>query len=195
MDHGLTWSAQECSHPSSRAWTHPELQHTTSRDHTDANQFIATQKLMGPRTSWWIYWSSEQLKDATTDMGISVLGLVPLWTWIPNKEGLTPMTTDQSLRFKCNACLRWTLQSSRLTVQPTSRPMSPACAPQYSGVSAASHLSLQQRLRISIGNCSLGLMLPSIHFLFIPLGFYASKHSFLFIPNLNFYICVNVIED
>lgn len=49
--------------------------------------------LMGPRRYWWIYWSSEQLKDTTKDLGISVLGLVPLWTWAPDKEGLTTMIT------------------------------------------------------------------------------------------------------
>lgn len=148
--------SQLCSHPSSRMWTPSELQHTTLWDQTDTNQFTATHNLMGSRRHQWIYRSSEQPKDTAEDMGISVLGLVPLWTWIPPKDGLITMIIN-SHHWELNVMPVLDGHHTALGWLPSlhpPRPMSPSSAPQHSGVPAASHLGLQQRLRTSRGNCS-----------------------------------------
>lgn len=147
--HGLSLSTQESIvFTSFLQDVNTEWQHTTLWDQTDTNQFTATHNLMGSRRHQWIYRSLEQLKDTAEDMGISVLGLVPLWIWIPSKDGLITMRIN-SHHWELNVMPVLDGHHTALGWLPSlhpPRPMFPSSAPQPPTLASSRDLESVQEI-------------------------------------------------
>lgn len=154
--HG-SWSWSHSEHtgvdgfPSSRIWTHSELQHTTLWDQRDTDNSLQ-------HTTSWDQGDADEFTEAQNNYkghGYFGSGFGPSVNMNPTQRGSLQWSPIDQWELNVTPVLEWHHSAvgwshSRIT----SRPMSPSCAPQHSGVPPASHLGLQQRLRTSIGNCS-----------------------------------------
>lgn len=77
--HVSLWAhrSQNCAHILLPGCEHFQSYSIQLWDQRDTNPFIAIHNLMGPRRYWWIYSSSEQLKDTTKGHGYFDFGFGP----------------------------------------------------------------------------------------------------------------------